>query len=276
MTLEVLIKMKKKVVLGEFIGTFIMVLFGCGAVATSVLYNSHSGLFQIALIWGFAVMLAIYATRHLCCAHFNPAVTIAMVVSGRMSPKKMPCYLVGQFLGAFTAAMVLYLLFYNQIAVFEETNNIVRGEFESVATAKMFGEYYTQPGTTEVKMWIAIAGELIGTFMLVLTIFCLTESCNVGRPSETFAPVMVGLTVTSVICLIAPLTQAGLNPARDFAPRIVALIFGWGEWAFPDNQGGAFWVYILAPIVGGLIAGLVFTKILEPLMKKPEKDCGCR
>jgi glycerol uptake facilitator protein len=268
--------MIRKEILGEFIGTFIMVLFGTGAVAASVLFDSHSGLFQIALIWGFAVMIAIYFTRHLCCAHFNPAVTIAMVLAGRMTKRKLPCYLLGQFAGAITAGFVIYLIFSPQIAAFEATHNIVRGSFESVASAKMFGEYYNQPGGMNVSMLQAAGTEMFGTFLLVLTIFCLTESCNVGRPSETFAPVMVGLTVTSVICLIAPITQAGLNPARDFGPRIAALVFGWGEWAFPDTQGGFFWVYMLAPVLGGVAAFIIFTKVIEPLMiKKNTNDCGC-
>ena len=65
-------------------------------------------------------------------------------------------------------------------------------------------------------------GELLGTFLLVLLIFALTEGCNVGRPDHAHAPVFNGLTVTALICLLAPLTQAGLNPARDFGPRLVA------------------------------------------------------
>ena len=65
---------------GELVGTFLMVFFGCGSVAVSVLFSAHSGLFQIAMIWGLAVTIAIYATRHLSCAHLNPAVSIAMFV----------------------------------------------------------------------------------------------------------------------------------------------------------------------------------------------------
>ncbi|KAA6324010.1 Glycerol uptake facilitator protein, partial [termite gut metagenome] len=105
--------------------------------------------------------------------------------------------------------------------------------------------------------------EAFGTFLLVLTIFGLTEDANAGRPSNTITPLFIGLTVSSIIWLIAPLTQAGLNPARDFGPRLVTWLFGWGDAAFPDRCGGFFWVYILAPIAGGLIAAL-----LEPVMKR--------
>lgn len=83
----------KREFMGEFLGTFLLVLFGCGSVAVSVLFNAYNGLIQIALVWGIGVSLAIYATRHLSCAHLNPAVTLAMVTSKRMLIKKMPTYI---------------------------------------------------------------------------------------------------------------------------------------------------------------------------------------
>jgi glycerol uptake facilitator protein len=120
-----------------------------------------------------------------------------------------------------------------------------------------------------------MGAEAIGTFLLVLMIFSLTEGCNLGRPDDRLAPLFIGLSVSSAICLIAPLTQAGLNPARDFGPRVVAWIFGWGPAAFPDRHGGFFFVYILAPVIGALVAGLLFTRILEPMMKKATESNCC-
>jgi glycerol uptake facilitator protein len=107
-------------------------------------------------------------------------------------------------------------------------------------------------------------------------IFALTEGCNVGRPDNALAPVFIGLTVTAIICLIAPLTQAGLNPARDFGPRIVAWIMGWGYAAFPDRVGGFFHVYILSPLIGGSVASIFFIHVLEPLMNRPIDRCECK
>ena len=270
--------MKRSEFLGELLGTFILVLFGTGSVAVTVLFGAHQGLFQIGIIWGIGVTLAIYMTRHLSCAHLNPAVTIAMIASGRMIVKKAPYYIAAQFLGAFIAGLVVYGLFSGMISAFEASNGIVRGTFESVETAKMFGEYYNQPGKlAEVPIGLAIVTEAFGTFLLVLVIFLFTESCNVGKPDDALTPLFIGLTVTSIICLLAPLTQAGLNPARDFSPRLVALIFGWGKWAFPDKYGGAFWVYILGPVIGGLVAAFIFTKIIEPaLNRKKEADSSCQ
>jgi glycerol uptake facilitator protein len=262
--------------IGETLGTFLLVLLGCGSVAVSVLFNAYQGLLQIALVWGIGVTLSIYLTRHLSCAHLNPAVTLAMVISKRMDVKKMPVYLTAQLAGAFLAGMTIYLLFGPSIFAFENAHQIVRGSAESVQTARMFGEYYATSGNISVvSMPLAAGAEAFGTFLLVLMIFALTEGCNVGRPTDALAPLFIGLTVSSIICLVAPLTQAGLNPARDFGPRMVAWIFGWGNAAFPDQNGGFFLVYVLGPIAGALLAALFFIYVFEPASRRPSVKCDC-
>lgn len=254
--------------IGEILGTFVLVLFGCGSVAVAVIFEAYQDLLQIALVWGIGVMLAIYLTRHLSCAHLNPAVSFAMAVGGRMSLRKLPTYWAGQFAGALLAGLVVYGLFSPSIAQYEVAHGMVRGSAASVKTAMLLGEYYPNPGSTAVvNMPLAIAAEAFGTFLLVLMIFALTEGCNVGRPDDALAPVFIGLTVTLIICLIAPLTQAGLNPARDLGPRLIAWWMGWQDAAFPDQQGGFFYVYILGPLLGGAIAAGFFVRILEPAMK---------
>ncbi|MDP2932840.1 MAG: MIP family channel protein [bacterium] len=246
---------------GELLGTFILVFFGCGSVGVSALFNASAGLFQIAAVWGAAATLAIYASRHLSCAHINPAVSIAMAVAGRMKAKKLPLYISAQMLGGFTAGLFLYLLFSGSISNFELANGITRGEISSVATAKMFGEYFSVP------LGNAFFAEAVGTFLLTLMVFLLTDGCNVGRPDDKLAPVFIGATVTAVICVIAPLTQAGINPARDFGPRLFSYFAGWKQIAIPGPKGGFFTVYILGPVAGAIIAALLFTKLIRPLMK---------
>ncbi len=268
--------MNSKEFTGEFLGTFILVLFGCGSVAVAVLFSEYNSILQIGLAWGVGVMLAIYLTRHLSCAHLNPAVSIAMVISKRMMAKKLPTYLTAQFLGAILAGLAIFLLFNPSIEAYESAHGIVRGNSDSVITAKMFGEFYPNPGgTAVVSMPLAMAAEAFGTFLLLMFIFALTEGCNVGRPSDAITPIFIGLTVTSIICLVAPLTQAGLNPARDFGPRLVAWLTGWGSAALPDSYGGFFWVYMLAPIAGGALAALFFMYVLERNMKKASDPCDC-
>lgn len=264
--------------LGELVGTLVLVFFGCGSVAVTVLFSSHAGLFQIAAIWGVGVTLAIYTVRHLSCAHLNPAVSIAMVLARRMSARKLLAYLLGQFIGAFIAAALLYLLFSSSIGQYEHLHDIVRGGAESRATAMMFGEYYPNPGAgvnASVTPLNAFWAETIGTFALVFLIFSLTEGCNVGRPDEALAPLFIGLTVTVIISIVAPLTQAGLNPARDLSPRIFAYLAGWRQAAFPDNHWGFVTVYVLGPTVGGILAALVFGKIVEPAMSSKNDSMMC-
>ena len=252
---------------GELIGTFFLVLFGCGSVAVSVCFHDYYGVFQIGIVWGIGLTLAIYATRQFCNAHFNPAVTLAMAVCRRLPWRKVPCYLIAQFAGAFLGGMAIYGLFHENIAAVEAASGILRGSPESIQTAKMFGEYYAFSGISSGQ---AFAAEAAGTFILVFMIFALTETANAGRPDDSMTPLFIGLTVTTCLVLIAPLTQAGLNPARDFAPRLAALIFGWGAAAFPDASGGAFTVYIIAPIIGGVVAGLFYTVFVKRLMDRPE------
>ena len=243
-----------KAFVGELIGTFVLTLFGCGSVAVAVLFGEYGSIFQIALVWGIGVTLAIYLTRHLSCAHLNPAVTVAMVLSKRMKADKLLSYLLAQFAGAFLAGAVLYGLLAPTISAYELAHGIVRGTEASIDTARMFGEFYPNPGDSMavVSMPLAMVAEGFGTFLLVMFIFALTEGCN------------------------APLTQAGLNPARDFGPRLVSWLAGWGEVAFPDACcGGFFFVYILAPILGGAVAAYALTYVIEPLIKQGDGSCEC-
>lgn len=264
--------------LGEFLGTFVLVFFGCGSVAVSTLFSVYGGLFQVAAVWGIGVTLAIYVSRGLSCAHLNPAVSIAFVVAGRMAARKLPVYLGAQFLAAFAAAAMLYALFGGAIAGFEAAHNIVRGTPASVLTARMYGEYFLAGAADglPVSIGTAFLAESFGTFLLVLFIFALTEGCNVGRPDERSAPVFIGAAVAALICVIAPLTQAGLNPARDFGPRLFAYLAGWGSVAIPGPDNGFFTVYIAAPVAGAVGAALFFKLLLSPFMgrgKAAGSDC---
>lgn len=198
-----------------------------------------------------------------------------------MEWKKLPGYLLSQVVGAILAGWVLYGLFHASIAHYEALHDIVRGTAASVDTARMFGEFYPNPGDSVnavVTLPLAMCAEGFGTFLLALFIFALTEDCNVGRPSSDLQPVFIGLTVSSIIFFIAPLTQAGLNPARDCGPRLVAYLTGWGDAALPDAVGGWFWVYMAAPILGAVLAALFFKFVLEPLHAKENKkgNCGCK
>ncbi|MBN1341770.1 MAG: aquaporin [Phycisphaerae bacterium] len=255
---------------GEFFGMFLLVLFGTATVAVTVLFNAHAGLLQVAIVWGLGVTLAIYATRHLSCAHLNPAVSLGMVLAGRMRGRLLPWYWTSQVLGALLAGAAVLMLFGGAITQYESAHGIIRGSPESIQTAMMFGEYFPNPGFATsglgVTLGTAMLAEALGTFLLVTMIFVLTEGCNVGRPGDGLAPVFIGATVTAVISIIAPLTQAGINPARDFGPRLVSYLAGWKTVAIPGPHGGFFWVYIAASLIGGASAAVCFRYLVAPLM----------
>lgn len=248
--------MKKllKECVGELLGTFILVAIGCSTVAGAIVFNAFSGLWQVALVWGAGVTLAIYATMKICPAHLNPAVSVAMSLAGKLSFKKLGPYLVSQFVGAVIAGVIVLLVFGSAIEHFESVAGIERGTAISTNTAMIFGEFFPNPA---MAAWYtashskAILLEAIGTFILVFVIFSVTYK---EHKLSFLNPVFIGFTVAVIIFFVAPYTQAGLNPARDFGPRVVTYFAGWGDAAFPTPEWSFLTVYILAPVLGGGVA----------------------
>jgi glycerol uptake facilitator protein len=256
---------------GEFLGTFILVFFGCGSVAASVLTGAQVGIFQVAIIWGIGIATAIYLVGSLSGAHLNPAVTITFATWEGFPWRKVPGYLISQLLGAIASAAVLYAIFSGPLASFERKHAIQRGAPGSEASAMIFGEFFPNPGgkplTDEVCSVIsplkAFLIEAVGAGILLLVILGSGNPRNASRPG-VLAPATIGLTVTALISLFGPLTMAGLNPARDFGPRLFSVVAGWGNVPFSTNDNGWFTVYILAPVAGGLIAGALHRLFLHP------------
>lgn len=252
--------------IGEFIGTFILVLFGCSSVAASIVFGAFNSLLEVALIWGIGVTLAIFVSSIFGSSHLNPAVSFAMWVHGNLPFKKLPIFISAQLIGALFAGIVVYLLFSGTIAEYEQTNSIIRGTTESQKTAMIFGEFFPNPAMkNKISLfpWQGVLIEGFGTFLLVFTIFSLTER---QKDNSNSTPFLIGLTVTLIICLIAPFTQAGLNPARDFGPRLVAYFSGWNDVAFPSADWSFLTVYILSPICGGIIASILFKILTKKLV----------
>lgn len=213
-------------------------------------------------------------------AHINPAITAALAAYRGFPLRKVPFYILAQLLGAFFAAAVLYGLFYGMIYDFEAAKGIVRGGPGSELSAMMYGEYFPNPaliGTTpeayaQVSLFQAMLAEGIGTCFLALFVFALTDERNPSRPGANLHAIFIGLTVSIVISIVAPLTQAGLNPARDFGPRLFSYLAGWGEIAIPGPRGGFFTVYILSPILGALVGGFIYETVIRGgLNRRTEK-----
>jgi glycerol uptake facilitator protein len=256
----------------EGIGTFVLVFFGCGAVHVIVAHGALLGLWQVAVVWAVAIMLAIYLVGGISGAHINPAITLALVVWGKFSPRDSLPYVAAQLVGAIAAASVLFALFHPFLTETERRRGVVRGQPGSELTAACYGEYFPNPGLLDssrpydyeehkrlellVPESTAMVAEFLGTAILALTVFAFTDGRNPSAPPTGMAPVFIGLTVAVLIVVIAPLTQACFNPARDFGPRLVAWHTGWGPIALPGPRGyGFFTVYVLSPIAGAIVGG---------------------
>jgi len=252
-------------VVGEFFGTFLLVFFGCGSVAAAVLLNAQVGVFQVAIVWGLGIAIAIHLTGGLSGAHLNPAVTVALASWNGFPWKKVPGYVATQMLGAFAASALLYVIYAGSLTTFESAHHLIRGAPGSEASAMIFGEYFPNPGgqplppvAQAVITWpAAFLAEVVGTAILLLVILGVSDERNCARPAG-YAAVIIGLTITLLISLFGPLTMACFNPARDLAPRLFSALAGWGAVAFTANGNGWFVVYLVAPLLGGWCGGGIY------------------
>jgi glycerol uptake facilitator protein len=275
--------------LAEALGTFLLVFFGCGAVHVAVLTGAISGLWQVAIVWAVAIMLAIYVVGAISGAHINPAITLALAAWGRFPWGGVLSYILAQLVGAFAAAAVLFLLYGPFLADKEREKQVVRGQPGSEITAMCYGEFFPNPGrlgggvgpyspeeherhNVLVTEPIAFAAELLGTLLLALVVFAVTDERNAAAPAARLGPVFIGLAVAVLIMVIAPLTQACFNPARDFGPRLFAALAGWGRVALPGRGTGFLTVYILAPIVGAIAGGGLYQLVLQRCLPRPEEE----
>lgn len=269
-----------KMCAAEFVGTYLLIFLGCGVVHASVLTGAQSGLWQVAIVWGVAIMLAVYSIGAISGAHINPAITLAFAAWGRFPWRLVGPYVVSQTAGAFVAAATLYVLFNPYLKLREDEKHVVRGSAGSEITAMCYGEYFPSPGPLSnsegpysvdehqrlnglVSEPAACLAEFLGTLVLALVVFAVTDDRNPSAPPSGLGAVFIGLAVAALISLIAPLTQACFNPARDFGPRLFAFLAGWGPIALPGPRGAGFLtVYILSPIAGAIVGAGLYLRVL--------------
>jgi len=259
---------------GELVGTYILAFFGCGSVMSAVITGAQVGLWQVAVVWGFGITLAIYATAAASGAHLNPSVSLSLALR---RPESFPRtrllpYWAAQLAGAFLAAATLYACFSPFISRFETAHHLVRGQPGSQLSGMIFGEYGPNPavfGTASATVallspFAVMLIEALGTAILHFFIFALVDRHNRDAPSGNLAPFFIGFGVAIIISVLAPLTQAGLNPARDFGPRLFAWFAGWGQIALP-GPNGIWWAYVVGPFLGGPVGATLYDLVLRPV-----------
>ncbi|WP_373819192.1 MIP/aquaporin family protein [Glaesserella sp.] len=249
-------KSLKAACIGEFIGTGLIIFFGAGCVAAVVVGGATMGLWEISIMWGLAVAMAVYASAGLSGAHLNPAVTIALWKFASFDGKKVLPYIISQVYGAFCAAALVYFLYRDLFIATEAAQGIVRGEGVGVA-----GVFSTYPNPA-ISVAQAFAVEVVITAVLMALIMALTDDGN-GIPRGAIAPLLIGLLIAVIGGSMGPLTGFAMNPARDFGPKLFTFLAGWGDVAFTGGRDiPYFLVPIFGPIVGALLGGFIYKHLI--------------
>jgi glycerol uptake facilitator protein len=261
--------------LAEFVGTFIVILIGDGAVAAAVMTNQLDG-WGVAMMWGLAVTFGIYVAGPVSGAHFNPAVTITMAVFRDFPRSRILPFILSQIAGAFTGAAAVYGMWHGYWPRVLEKIGVEVGAPGSQKLMMIFSCFYPNPGgigvdasaMATVSPGGAFFIEVLLTMFLLLMIFALTEPDNPGMPQAGLGPLFIGLTVTAIVGVGGSLTMDAVNPVRDFGPRLFAWVIGFGRIAFPGPRGNEWWLYIVAPIIGGLIGAAVYRYLVRRFLPR--------
>ena len=228
----------------EWIGTGLLILLGDGVVAAVLLAKSkaeNSGWIVITFGWGFAVMAGAYAVGQFDGAHLNPAVTLGLWINGNIHASQVPKYLIGEFLGAMSGALLVFLAYYLH---WRDTDD----------PGLKLAVFSTGPAIRN-KPWNLVT-EIIGTFVLVFGILAITDKGNAGPASSGLGTLLVAFLVVSIGLSLGGPTGYAINPARDLGPRIMHAILpipgkGTSDWDYA-------WVPVLGPLIGGAIGALAF------------------
>lgn len=230
-----------KKLLAEFIGTFWLVLGGCGsAVLAAGIPDIGIGLVGVSLAFGLTVLTGAYALGHISGGHFNPAVSIGLFVGGRFNAKDLPGYIIAQVLGGLFGATILYLIV-SSSADFTGLTDSPGSFATNFYDANVYGVNFGMVG--------ALIIEVVMTFMFLIVILGATHK----NAAPAFGGLAIGLALTLIHLISIPVTNTSVNPARSTSQ---ALFVG-GE------AMGQLWLFWVAPIVGAIFAGIVY-KFMAP------------
>jgi len=266
--------------LAEFLGTFVLISFGCGVVAMAVAALPGSGRTSgpttfflgagdwLLITWGWAmaVVFGVYVAGGVSGAHLNPAVTLAFAVRRKFAWVKVAPYMVSQVVGAFAGAALVYLVYRDAINTFDDA---FKGPKTNGHTLASFSIFATFPAPY-FKTWIGpFIDQVVGTAFLVCFVFAIIDEFN--QPVRAnLAPFMVGMAVVAIGISFGANSGYAINPARDFGPRVFAAIAGWDKIAFPGDYANIstyFWIPIVGPLVGGCIGALLYDLFIRDILQ---------
>ncbi|TFH82375.1 MULTISPECIES: aquaporin Z [Pseudomonas] len=214
----------------ELLGTFWLVLGGCGSAVIAASSPVGIGVLGVALAFGLTVLTMAFAIGHISGCHLNPAVSVGLVVGGRFPAKELPAYIIAQVIGGILAAALLY-----HIASGKEGFDIAAG-----LASNGYGEH--SPG--KYSMASGFVTELVMTAMFVVIILGATDK----RAPAGLAPIAIGLALTLIHLISIPVTNTSVNPARSTGPALMV-----GGWAIAQ-----LWMFWVAPLLGAVVGGVVY------------------
>ncbi len=215
----------------EFIGTFWLVLGGCGsAVLAAAFPRVGIGLVGVSLAFGLTVLTMAFAIGHISGCHLNPAVSFGLVVGGRFKASDLPAYVIAQVLGAVVAAAVLYF--------------IASGKAGFNLSSGLAANGYADHSPGGYSLATGLVTEVVMTFMFLFIILGATDT----RAPRGFAPIAIGLGLTLIHLISIPVTNTSVNPARSTGPAAIV-----GGWAL-----GQLWLFWIAPLIGAGLAGIAY------------------
>jgi glycerol uptake facilitator protein len=254
----------------EFFGTLVLIMFGCGVCAMVALFGSNPGVpgevvkggyTNITIGWGLAVTFGIYIAGTISGAHLNPAVTLAMAVTGRMPWAKVFHYVVAQLLGAFAGAALVYLDFYAKFQVADPGL--------TDATRWVFCTFPAVPG-----FWPGFIDQVIGTALLLGLILAVVDKLN-AQPGANLAPLIIGLIVVVIGISFGGMNGYAINPARDLGPRIFETIIGYKNNGLTDGSG-AWLPPVLGPLIGGVVGAVAYDLFIGRALVKAHRLADLR
>lgn len=242
---------KKSEFLAEIIGSMFIALFGCGVVASVVVGNNGAPI-NIHIAWGLAVTFGIYASGKISGAHLNPAVTLALAVTGRFQWSKVWYYIVAQMIGFFIGAAIVFAVYYGKWVE-------VDPNFEN--TAGVFATFPAVPG-----FLYGFIDQVVGTFILIFLILT-TGDANNTPAGANLGPIIVGLIIVAIGASFGFMHGYAINPARDLGPRLFAVLVGFKNNGLTD--GSNVWIVpIVGPIVGGIFGAIVYDVTIGNIFSK--------
>jgi glycerol uptake facilitator protein len=229
-----------RALVAEFLGTLVLIMFGSGVVAMTVLFGKNvpgevvnGGYTNITLAWGLAVTMGIYVANRASGAHLNPAVTISLAIFRDFPWRKVAPYILVQILGAFCAAALVYWNYRPAFEAFDPGLTHTAGIFTT------FPAFPAQP-------MAGLLDQVIGTALLMFLILAI------GEQATDLGPILVGLVVVVIGMAFGGMHGYAINPARDFGPRLFTAIAGFKNNGLTDGPL-VFWVPIAGPIIGGIL-----------------------